>query len=280
MVKIVTDSSILASSKQGEQMGVCVIPLNINVDGKTYRDYDDLDGKKLLGMIDEGLIPFTSQPSLGEKIDAYNKLAKDDEVIDITMAGGLSGTYSSSLTAKETCDYPDKVHVVDSYTLCGPHRLIVEKAIEMASNGCSVEEIIKMVEDARERDISFLVPVDFDFLERGGRVKGFAAKIGGLLKLMPVLKKGEKGVGLEKHHVARTSKKAVSEIINDLLKFGVDNSYHFCISHADNKELADLFLAKVNEAFHGAKVDVYELSASFITQGGPGCVALQAIKII
>lgn len=52
-------------------------------------------------MIEEHKIPKTSQPSLGEKIDLYNKLSKDgDEVIDIAMASGLSGTYQTGYDGK------------------------------------------------------------------------------------------------------------------------------------------------------------------------------------
>ena len=40
-----------------------------------------------------------------------------------------------------------------------------------------------------------------------------------------------------------------------------------------------LFEKKINEAFDGAKVVIYPLSPAFITQGGPGCVAVQAIKM-
>lgn len=279
MVKIVTDSSTLYSSEQGREKGINVVPLHVSVGGKSYKDLDELTGMGLIELIKEGMIPQSSQPSIGEKIETYNKLAKDDEVIDIAMTGGLSGTYNSALTAKETCDYPSKVHVIDSYTLCGPHRLIVDTAKQMADEGKSVDEILKMVEYARDHEHSYLVPIDFDFLERGGRVKGFVAKIGGLLKLTPVMRKCEKGQGLEKFHVARTSKKACSEIIGDLLKKHVDSTYRFSVSHADNKEMADLFVAKLKETFEGCVVDEYELSASFITQGGPGCVALQCVKI-
>ena len=170
MVKIVTDSSTLYSSEQGREKGINVVSLHVSVGGKSYKDLDELTGMGLIELINEGLIPQSSQPSIGEKIETYNKLAKDDEVIDITMAGGLSGTYNSALTAKETCDYPSKVHVIDSYTLCGPHRLIVDTAKKMADEGKSVDDILKMVEFARDHEHSYLVPIDFDFLERGGRV--------------------------------------------------------------------------------------------------------------
>ena len=278
MVKIVTDSSTLYSSKEGLEKGIYVIPLNITIANRSYKDYDEISDISLFNMIKEGKIPHTSQPSIGEKIDIYNKLGKDNEVIDITMAKGLSGTYDSALIAKKNCDYPDKIHVVNSYTLCGSHRYIVDKAKQMADEGKSVSEICDMINKYKDKEISFLIPIDFNYLERGGRVKGFTALIGGLLKLVPVLKKSDDGTVLEKYHIARTVKKATSEVIEGLINKHVDDTYHIFISHANNIELAQNITDKIKETIKGASIAIYNLSPSFITQGGPGCVSVQAIK--
>lgn len=45
------------------------------------------------------------------------------------------------------------------------------------------------------------------FLVRGGRANGVVGGIGGLLKLIPVMRKTEDGRRLEKHSIARTMKK-------------------------------------------------------------------------
>lgn len=280
MIKIVTDSSTLYSVKEAEQIGLYSVPLNISIDSKSYQDFEEITDKDLYHMIDEHKIPRTSQPSLGEKIDLYNKLSEENEVIDITMASGLSGTYQTALIAQGSCNHPDKVHVIDSMTLCGPHRHLVDTALEMASKGSSVEDILHMVEESRKTDVSYLLPVDFNYLVRGGRIKGVAAKIGGLLKIIPVLKKGENGVGLEKHSISKTLKRAINSVIDDLKECNVDNSYYFYVTHAKNSELANTFVEKIKDTFNAEHIFVFPLSPSFITQGGPGCVAVQAIKII
>ncbi len=280
MIKIVTDSSTLYSVKEAEQIGLYSVPLNISIDSKSYQDLEEITDEDLYHMIDEHKIPRTSQPSLGEKIDLYNKLSEENEVIDITMASGLSGTYQTALIAQSSCNHPDKVYVIDSMTLCGPHRHLVDTALEMASKGFSVNDILHMVEESRKTDVSYLLPVDFNYLVRGGRIKGVAAKIGGLLKIIPVLKKGENGVGLEKHSISKTLKRAINSVIDDLKECNVDNSYYFYVTHAKNSELANTFVEKIKDTFNAEHIFVYPLSPSFITQGGPGCVAVQAIKII
>ena len=279
MIKIISDSSTLYTVSEAKDKGFYSVPLHVTIGNDSYRDLEDISSEQLLKMIEDGAIPKTSQPSIGEKIALYDELSKDNEVIDITMAGGLSGTYQAALTAKNTCERPDKIHVVDSMTLCGPHRYMVDLALQMAKEKKSVKEIIEMIKSARANEISYLVPFDFDFLVRGGRVRGLAAKLGGLLKLIPILKKGENGEGLNKFAVCKTTRKAILDVVNDLKEAGKTAKATFYVSHANNLELADKFATKIKEVFEGAKVIIYPLSPAFISQGGPDCVAIQSIEI-
>ena len=51
---IVADTSTLYSPKQGRELGVSIIPSCAIVDGKTYRDYEDINSEEFLKMIEEG----------------------------------------------------------------------------------------------------------------------------------------------------------------------------------------------------------------------------------
>lgn len=279
MLHIVTDSSTLYSIREGEEKGITVCPLHVNIDGKSYRDFEDLTSTKLLKFIQEKKVPSTSQPSIGEKIDTYNRLSEEGEVLDITMAQGLSGTYDNALLAKSQCDHPEKIHILNSKTLCGPHRSLVDLAIKMKEAGSSLEEIKTELEKARETDISFLIPFDFQFLLRGGRVRQIEAGLGGLLKLIPVMKRQEDGTVLVKFTVARTFKKALRSILEEFDKRNVTDAYTFYITHAFNDELAFAAQKMLREKYPEAKIVIYPLSPTFITQGGPGCIAIQTIKI-
>ncbi|WP_273477096.1 DegV family protein [Faecalicoccus acidiformans] len=279
MLQIVTDSSTLYSIREGEEKGITVCPLHVNIDGKSYRDFEDLTSTKLLKFIQEKKVPSTSQPSIGEKIDTYNRLSEEGEVLDITMAQGLSGTYDNALLAKSQCDHPEKIHILNSKTLCGPHRSLVDRAIKMKEAGASLEEIKTELEKARETDISFLIPFDFQFLLRGGRVRQIEAGLGGLLKLIPVMKRQEDGTVLVKFTVTRTFKKALRSILEEFDKRNVTDAYTFYITHAFNDELAFAAQKMLREKYPEAKIVIYPLSPTFITQGGPGCIAIQTIKI-
>lgn len=281
MVKIVTDTASHFTKKQAADIGVEIAPLMVNIGKKSYRDYEQITDVQLIRMIHEGAIPISSQPSIGEKTDIYNKIIADGhEVIDITMADGLSGTYQSAVMAKDGCDDPDKVTVFNSKTLCVPQHVLVDTAAQMASDGASKEEILDMLEKSCETSMNFLIPIDFDFLVRGGRTSNASAFLGGLLKLIPVIKANDMATKLEKFAVVRTYKKAFAQMLDYFDSRGVNEEYTLCLSHAMNKELVDKAYDAMHKRYPSAKIIVIPLSPSFITQGGPGCLAFQAIHII
>ena len=61
-----------------------------------------------------------------------------------------------------------------------------------------MEQVLSMLEKSRESDLSFLIPFDFQFLLRGGRVRQIEAGLGGLLKLIPVMQTQDDGHALVK----------------------------------------------------------------------------------
>ena len=190
MINIVSDSSILYSKSEAlEKLNVHTTPLSVCINNTTYREFEDINSADFLDLVLKGNHPSSSQPAIGEKLELYEELSKDGEVLDITMAAGLSGTYDSACSARASVDNEDKIHVFNSKTLCGPHKFLVEKASEMVKMGMEIENIICKLNSAVETEISLLIPFDFSFLVRGGRVNGIVGGIGGLLKLIPVMGK-------------------------------------------------------------------------------------------
>lgn len=275
MVQILSDSSTLYSVSEGKDVGLVVVPLSVQINNKSYREFEDISSKEFLKIIAEGHIPTSSQPSIGEKEEAYN--AVNGEVIDLTMADGLSGTYQSAMIAKDMSNNPERIHVINTRTLCGPHRYIVNKALKLASEGKGVKEILSGIENSINVSRSFLIPYDFAFLKRGGRLSPLAATLGGLLRIIPILELSEDGKSLLKFGVKKTYKKAVMDIIEVMKNDGVDDSYDVSISHAGNDEWTDITIDLIKKEL-GINVSVYDLSPAFITQGGPGCVAIQYCK--
>lgn len=276
-MRIVTDTGTLFSPIEGENRGFDVLPLNVIINKKSYREYVDIQSDDFLELIKNGDVPRSSQPSVGETIELFEKY-HDEDILVIHMADGLSGTYQSTVGVKETVENNHRIHVLNSMTLCGPQRYLVEKAIQLKEKGLSLEMIMKELHKSIAGEKSFLIPQDFEFLKRGGRLTPLAAKIGSMLKITPIMTPTKDAKRLESFGMKKTFKGAVKEIIKCFKEMGVDENYKIYISHAGVLEQAKATLSQIQKAFENVSIELLELSPVFITQGGPGCIAIQTIR--
>lgn len=275
MTQIISDTSTLYSVSEGKEKNLIILPLQIAIDQKTYHEFEEITSSEILEKIEKGSIPSSSQPSIGEVLDVYESNT-DQPLLNIAMADGLSGTYQNALMAKEQCSNKN-ITVINSKTLCGPHRYLVDKALKLANEGKNTEEIIEELTPSINHSISFLIPQDFEFLKRGGRCSAMSASLGGLLKLTVVMKQSDDGKMLEKHALARTYKKALASVAQAFKEKGVDENYIITISHATNMNQVNETVEYFKKEFPQTEIKVYDLSPAFITQGGPGCLAIQTI---
>lgn len=172
----------------------------------------------------------------------------------------------------------DNITVVNSKTLCGPHRYMVKKAQEMKEAGSTAKEILSWLESIKEKTESFLIPQDFDFLRRGGRLTPVAAALGSVLKLKSIMVLTKDGMKLDKFAVKRTMKSAVDAIVNYLKGKNLDDRHILYISHADALDDAKKIMAQIKEVFAEVEVHILDLSPVFVAQGGPKCIAIQYIE--
>ncbi len=276
MVQIITDSSSLYTREEGEKIGLISIPLCVSIGEKHVRDLQ-MPMEEFIADIRNGEIPTSSQPPIGDVVEAFES-CKGKQIINLSMADGLSGTYQTACAARAMVENQDDITVINCRTLCGPHRYLVECAVQMAQEGRSAEEIIRMVEEKMQRTKSYLIPQDFDFLRRGGRLSPTVAFVGSLLNLKPILTPSAGCTSLDKFGVGRTMNSAAKTVFRQMKKDGVDSGHILYIVHGDVPEDAMRIQKIALAEFPGIDVRIHLLSHVFITQGGPGCVALQWIR--
>lgn len=276
MVQIVTDSSVLYTEEEAKAAGFDVVPLCVSVGDMDGRDLQ-INMEEFYGRIGKGEIPRSSQPPIGDVVEVYEKY-QDADVLNICVAAGLSGTYHGALSARDMVESRDRITVFNSRTLCGPHRYMVEKAQKMKEEGKGIPEILEWLKSAAEKTESFLIPQDFGFLKRGGRLTPVAAALGSVLKLKPVMRLTEDGTRLDKFFVKRTMSAAVSGIMDHMKKKGIDGRYLLYIVHAAAPKEAGAIREMIEAEFKGIQIQMMDLSPVFVAQGGPGCVAIQYIE--
>lgn len=199
-------------------------------------------------------------------------------IVNISMAMGLSGTYGSAVAAAKLCDHAHRITVINSRTLCGPHRYLVEKAVQWAKEGKSAEEITRLVEEKMPTCISYLMPDDFNYLRRGGRLSPLVSYVGIAANLAPVMTTTEDGTRLVMAGVRRGFRHAVKYVGDALKRKGVGKGWRIYITHAAAPEKAQSALEDLKKVFPDSTFEIHPLSPAFITQGGPACVAVQVVQ--
>ena len=276
MVRIVADTSTMYSTEAARAAGFDVAPLAVTIAGKTYKELDEIQLEEFVSIIGQGHMPVSSQPALGDVIAMYERCG-DDEVLNISMADGLSGTYSTAVAAAQNVEN-GKIEVINTGTLCGPHRYMVEAAAKMARAGATLQQIKDKVHALMETDLSFLIPSDFDYLRRGGRLSPLVSLVGKTIKLAPVLTQSKDGRQLVMSTVSRSFTLAIKHVAKELSAWGVGKGWRIYVVHSAAAGLAEAARAQLQEAFEHATLEVLPLTPVFTTQGGPGCVAIQVVK--
>lgn len=275
-MKIIADTATLLSPQQGREMGITIIPVCVLIDGQSYRDYEEIDSAEFLRRIEAGGVPTSSQPSLGDVMEILEGC--DEETLFLTVGDGLSGAYQTAVAARNSIEPNEHIHIINSKTLAGPMRYLAKKALALKEQGLSAGEIMAELDVRIESSLSFVIPADFEFLKRSGRLTPLAAKIGGALRLLPVLTQTKDKTRITPVTVKRTWKSAIEAILQRLQAEEVGEGYLVSVCHAGTPEKAQAVSEQIVQRIPGVEAEVLELSPALMTHGGPGCIVVQAIR--
>lgn len=272
---IVADTASLISPTEGKEMGISVIPACTLINGNVYRDYEDISSEEILEMIKQGGIPTSSQPAIGDVLEIFEQT--DDEILYLTIGDGLSGTYQNAVGARNCVEDNDRIHILDTKTLAGAQRYLVEKALKLRSEGLKMDEIISKIKESVENSVSFVIPTDFDFLKRSGRLTPLAANLGNKIKLVPVMTQTEDMKKIRLFTIKRSPKKALEAIADYLEEIGVGRDHFVFVGDGGAGEVAKDMFGYLRRRFADAAMELRQLAPALVTHGGPGCVVVQAI---
>ena len=146
MIRIVADTSTLYSTRQAKDAGFDVSSLSVTLNNQTYREFDEISADEFVDIIRQGHLPVSSQPAIGE-VSALYEQYPDDEIINLALANGLSGAYRSALAAAELVENAKNITVINTRTLCGPHRYLVELAVMMEKENSTAQQIVETMQE-------------------------------------------------------------------------------------------------------------------------------------
>ena len=278
MLRIVTDTGSDIPHLKGAEMGLEVIELDIRFDDLKYDYRNDLDFSVFYNNLTKSKnLPTTSQVTPGQYLDVFEDAkAKGDEVLVITLSSGLSGTYSSAVTAQEMCEY-ENISVIDSKKCSISLKLMVEHALKLRDEGKSRADIEKVLLDVRER-MGFIVILDtLVYLKKGGRVPPAMAFLGEALSMKPILKFNEEGKPepLKKVRGFEAAKKALFAHFDSL---NYDEDWPVYFGYARNKERGEIFMQEGKSRYNFKECSLHSVGGVIGTHSGPEAVAIGYVE--
>lgn len=188
MIRIVTDSTCDLTRREQEELGIDVIPLTINFDGRIYKDGVDLTQEQFYAKLEKvSKLPTTSQINPGEFGQYFQScLDSGDDVVGIFLSSGLSGTYQSAVIAANEVG-PDRIFPVDSRSFSFGTALLIREAVRMRNDGqYKAADIAKAIALLSRRLKLYAVVDTLKYLKMGGRLDAKTAFVGELLGIKPV----------------------------------------------------------------------------------------------
>jgi len=273
-IAIVTDSTANLPPDFIEYHNIQVLPLKIHWGDENFEDGVDITPSDFYERLAKSSdLPTTSQPSMQEFLNVFEKLAPQcDGIIVLLISSGISGTVDSALAAKKQFSAVP-VEIVDSYSTSAGLALVVIAASRAAEAGKSLEEIKQITEnDASEVQLYFMVNT-LEYLHRGGRIGGASRFLGTVLNIKPILYLDEQGE-IDALEQVRTFRKAMERLVELAVDKADGKPAHVGIIHANAPDQAEIFRNQIADQIKCSQLDIYELSPVIGTHVGPGTIGI------
>ena len=276
-VAIVTDSTADLPAAFREQHGITMVPLNVHLGDKHWRDQVELTTPQFMELLaGSDQFPTTSQPSAGVFEQAFRELAKThDEIVCVLISSRLSGTVQSAQIAANAVTGTIHVEVVDSLNASLGCGFQVMHAQRLADAGERAESIATQLRAQSGRyHIIFFVET-LDHIRRGGRIGKAASLVGSMLKLKPLLRIDEgQVVPFERTRTRRKATEALVEFAENLS--GIER---IAVLHNTTLDDAEALHARIAHlARHQTDVPIALFGPVLGTHVGPGTLGL-AIEV-
>lgn len=246
------------------------------LDKKEYEDFVDITAEEFYDTVvkNPNIDLSTSQVSTGRVAEIYEEFKSEGytDVIVVTVAAKLSGTYQGAVLAKDMVEGIN-VHVVDSKSVSYGQMYLVLEAIEMIKKGMNAEDIFNKLNELRENITIYVLVDTLKYLVKNGRLSATSGFLGTLLKIKPLLKIMEDG-SLQPYEKIRTTNRArkrLMEIINEEIK---GKEALVFLAHTNNKDETEVIKKELLENHKNIEVLVVPLTPVVGAHAGPGTLGV------
>ncbi|UCD99961.1 MAG: DegV family protein [Chloroflexota bacterium] len=277
-MQIVTDSGtdITLTKEEQNKLNIHVVPLNVSLDGITYREGLDIQPADFYSLLEksEGM-PSTSQPSSGEFADTYRKILETDrDILSIHITSAMSGTYNAALTA--AAQFPEaNITVLDTKTLSAAAGWQVVAAARAVQRGWSLDQVKSLVTHINEESDSIYTLNELKYLIHGGRISNLKGILASVLNIKPLIGVDKVNGIYEQLGQVRTFKRAVESLVNIIKdKYPAGTALRVQILHAFNFAGAEQLRDLVDKDFNCTWLPEGHISLVLGAHTGPSMIGV------
>ena len=224
------------------------VPFTLQIEDKIYIDTLDMDIDEMMkAMYASSELARSACPSPDAFLSAYRGA---ENVIVLTLTGGLSGSYTSAIVAQKMLKEEDEnvnIHVINTLSAGGQNDLFLLKINELIREGLSFNQVVARMNEYQKNTKLIFALEKVDNLVKNGRLSKLAAAVVGLLNMRMVGEASKEGT-LHLLHKVRGDKKAVAAVVDEMIKAGYKGG-RAVITHRNNENICKKIEEKLSEKF-------------------------------
>ena len=271
-IALLTDSTANLPVELIVKHDIHVVPLKIQWGDDSLIDGVTISSDAFYARLEtDPLIPTTSQPSMMDFLQMYEKLAADyDSILVMLIASGISGTVASATAAAAEFNTVP-VEIVDTSTTSAGLAMVVLAAARALAAGCDLAETAVRVRAVSDAMSLIFVVNTLKYLHRGGRIGGASRYLGTMLSIKPIL--AFKGT-VEPVTRLRGMKKAMAHLVDMVVEQSGDEPLQVALLHSKAPDLAEQLQQMLASKLKMDQIYTFDLSPVIGTHVGTGAVGL------
>ncbi|MBQ2391773.1 MAG: DegV family protein [Clostridia bacterium] len=275
-IALITDSASDISILDAERYNIDVIPFKFTIDGESFLGTELVDEALYEKMEAAEGIPTTSQITMFDFSQLFEKYAADgytDLIVTLINSEG-SATYNNAVFAAEKFKENNSdinIYCIDSKGYTGMYGYAVIEGAKMRNNGENADKIVEFIKGWLDKTAVYFGLYTLKFARKSGRIPSAAAFVGDALGLKPIMRICDHKIVT--HDKTRGDKNVIPAIIKHTMATA-DTNADYCVVYGSDIELRDEIIEKATEAFGKEPAYSFRIGAAIAANAGPKVVGL------
>lgn len=242
-----------------ELQATCIgMPYTVNGEEKDYDLGRNTDNREFFAKMRDGASVKTQALNDQNYIEYFEPvLQAGEDILYVHFSRAMSGTFDcmDRAIARLREKYPArKITTVDTKNISMGSGMVTYFAARKHAEGASDEEVVRFVENFRERVCVYFTVGDLVYLKRGGRLSAFKAFMGTLLSVKPIISTDKASGKLVNIASVKGRKKSLHALVDYLDSDGVDTDYPISLMNGDTDDDVALTVEWIREKYPQAEI--------------------------